>query len=88
MQWSMYGSEQFAPLAIGLIIGAGTLAVLHALGSAIRNGVMLQELKARTTRLRNQYRQRLAEAEGGPVLIVDEAPTEPEPAPQQARPAA
>ncbi len=63
-------------VVIGLIIVAAALAVLHALSSAVRHEIMLHDLKARTARLRAQYRKRLAEAEQGEVLEVDEAPAQ------------
>ena len=84
----MDGLDQTARIAIGLIISAGALAVLHVIGGAVRNGLLMQELTARTSRLRTQYRRRLSEASAEEVLIVDEAPDEPGRLPRPAPPAA
>lgn len=69
-------------IAIGLIILAAALAVLNTLGTAVRNELMVIDLRAKTARLRTQYRKRLAEAEDQEVIEVGEA--EPEAARQAA----
>ncbi len=77
MVTTMVSLPGIAWIAIGAVIASAALAMLHALASAVRNEHLVQELRAKTAKLRSQYRKRLAEDAGEDVLIVDEAPVEP-----------
>ena len=57
-------------IVIGLITFGAAVAVLHALGARVRDEQELESLRLKATKLRSQYRRRLAEAEV--VKVVDE----------------
>jgi hypothetical protein len=63
----------------GLVIisAAASLGVLGTLAHAIRNQLMIDEVKRKADHLRRQYRKRLAEAEQRQIIEVGEAPAGP-----------